>query len=140
MTDNNDVLELDTITNNIDTPDMGTLNIAEMCESLETMEDKIPLTSNYFNPEVGVVTKCFFWKHDRISPAEGNKVDTVDGLIEAVRFILQDQTSVLNASTILVDIIKENNVKPLQALELIKTEEVKKGNKTYFKWAVSLLS
>ena len=93
------------------------MDTKELVGKLGDMEEGVKLTGSYFNPEIGEEVKCFFIGNTEINAIEGN------GKVVAVRLLLEDETTAITASTMIVGACSGLTVPT--AIVISKTEERK---------------
>lgn len=73
-----------------------TLNVKDLVAQLAGMEEGVALTGGYLNLEVGESIRCWFVGNAQMNAIEG------DGKVTAVRLLLEDETTAITASTMIV--------------------------------------
>ena len=93
------------------------LDTKALVGKLGDMEEGVKLTGEYFDPVSGEATKCFFIGNTEIKAISG------DGMVTAVRLMLDDESTVITASTMIVGACR--GLTAPTAIVITKTEERK---------------
>jgi len=108
------------------------LNAEALVARLETFEGEMKLTGEYFNPEEGEITKCWYIGNTSMNAIDG------EGKIEAVRLLLDDKSIAVTASAIIVGTLSDLPIP--SPVKIVKTGERKlQGGRVLKEYDVSLL-
>ncbi len=103
----------------------------ELIEGLQKSETRTPVTSSYFDPEVGESVTCIFLGLTTFTNKDGEE-------IPAVKLLTEDGSFTKNATKILVEDLSK--LGPKTPVEITKIGEEKGPKGTYYKWRISKLS
>ncbi len=95
----------------------SSINVKELVAQLSGMEEGVKLTGSYFNPELGDEIRCWFIGNTEMNAIEG------DGKVVAVRLLLEDETTAITASTMIVSACRGLSIPT--AIMIVKTDERK---------------
>ena len=104
---------------------------AELADELDDFDTRTPVTSGYFDPEVGDSVKCVYLGKTTFTNKDGKE-------IPAVKLLMKDHTLTKNGTKILVEDL--GKLEPKTAVEVTKTGEEKGKNGTYYTWKIDKLS
>lgn len=93
------------------------LDVKALAAQLPGLEVGVKLTGKYFNPELGEEVRCFFIGNTEINAMEG------EGMTTAVRLLLEDESTAITASTMIVGACRGLSIPT--PIAITKTEERK---------------
>ena len=101
----------------VSTDNEMSIDTKSLVASLSDMEEGVKLTGSYFNPEMGEEVRCFYIGKTTIKSIEG------EGSVVAARLLLEDETTAITASTMIVGAC--SGLRVPTPIVITKTEERK---------------